>query len=121
MEVACSESSRLSSAVQQLCHSDEAASRCSWWNNCDLVTNAGVRVVLDRLDLEQPAHVWISPPCGPYSLLQNVNCRTEAQKEELQKKREAAMRIYVGSCIIVHACVQRGTHVTLELSERCPA
>ena len=121
MEVACSETSLLAKEVQELCGDESAASRCSWWNNCDLATDAGVRLVLNRIELEQPAHVWISPPCGPYSPLQNVNSRTEAQKEELRLKREAAMRIYVGACVVFHACVQRGIHVTLELSERCQA
>ena len=121
MEIACSETSLLSREVQELCNSESAASRCSWWNNCDLASNAGVRLVLERIELEQPAHVWISPPCGPYSPLQNVNSRSEAQKEELRLKREAAMRIYVGACIVIHDCVQRGIHVTLELSERCQA
>ena len=113
MEVACSETSLLAKEVQELCGDESAASRCSWWNNCDLATDAGVRLVLNRLELEQPAHVWISPPCGPYSPLQNVNSRTEAQKEDLRLKREAAMRIYVGACVVFHACVQRGIHVTL--------
>ena len=121
MEVACSESSLLAKEVQELCGDESAASRCSWWNNCDLATDAGVRLVLNRIAIEQPAHVWISPPCGPYSPLQNVNCRSEAQKEELRLKREAAMRIYVGSFIVIHDCIQRGIHVSLELSEKCQA
>ena len=121
MEVACSESSLLAKEVQELCGDASAASRCSWWNNCDLATDAGVRLVLNRIAIEQPAHVWISPPCGPYSPLQNVSCRSEAQKEELRQKREAAMRIYVGACVVIHDCVQRGIHVSLELAEKCQA
>ena len=121
LEVACSERSLLSDQIQELCQDPSAALRCSFWNGCDLSTNSGVRLILERLDLEQPAHVWLSPPCGPYSPLQNVNARTEAQRTELALKREEAMRMYVGSCVIIHACVQRGIHVTLELSERCQA
>ena len=121
LEVACSEGSLLSSQIQEVCQNPSAALRCSYWNGCDLSTDSGVRLILKRLDLEQPAHVWLSPPCGPYSPLQNVNARSESQKQELCAKREEAMRMYVGSCIIIHACVQRGIHVTFELSERCQA
>ena len=31
------------------------------------------------------------------------------------------MRVYVGTCIIFHACIQKGVHVTIEMSERCQA
>ncbi|CAE7511973.1 unnamed protein product, partial [Symbiodinium pilosum] len=39
--------------VQELCGDASAASRCSWWNNCDLATDAGVRLVLNRLPIFQ--------------------------------------------------------------------
>ena len=121
MEIACSEGSLLSKEIQNMYGCSQAATRCSIWNGCDLSNNQGVRLVLDRLELERPSHVWISPPCGPFSPLQNTNSRNEAQRTELQAKREEAMRVYVGACIVVHTCVQRGIHVTLELAERCQA
>ena len=31
------------------------------------------------------------------------------------------MRIYVACCVVLHVCVQKGIHVTLELAERCQA
>ena len=31
------------------------------------------------------------------------------------------MKIYVACCVILHVCVQKGVHVTLELAERCQA
>eukprot|EP00439_Symbiodinium_sp_Y106_P025508 s4411_g3.t1 len=31
------------------------------------------------------------------------------------------MRAYVGACIVFHACVQRGIHATIEMSEHCQA
>ena len=121
MEVACSPSSVLTSTVQRLTGSQGSAVRCAKWNGCDLSKGVGVKLILQRIQLEEPAVLWISPPCGPYSPLQNANARTEAQKAELQAKREEAMRIYVGSCVVIHQCIQRGTHVVLELSERCQA
>ena len=121
MEVACQPNSRLAAQIQETAHNEQAAVRCSLWNACDLETNDGVRLVLQRLDLEKPVHCWISPPCGPFSTMQNANSRTEEQKQELQQKRAKAMRAYVGTCIVFHACVQRGIHVTIEMSEHCQA
>ena len=65
--------------------------------------------------------VWLSPPCGPYSPLHNANARNDRQRAELQEKRREALKIYIGACVIVHYCVQRGTHVAVELAERCLA
>ena len=121
MEVACSPSSILSATVQQTTGHPTSAVRCAKWNGCDLSKGSGVKLVLQRIELEEPSLVWISPPCGPFSPLQNANARTEAQRRDLQAKREEAMRIYVGACVVIHYCIQRGTHVALELSERCQA
>ena len=121
LEVACSPESLLTSTVQSLAGDSEAASRCSWWNSGDLSTDKGVRHVMQRLDLESPTHVWISPPSDAFSPLQNLNGRTQQQQDELQDKRQEAMKIIVGACVVFHSCVQRGIHVTLELPEKCQA
>ena len=121
MGVACSEGSLLTKEIQRVCDSPHAATRCSLWSGCDLSSSQGVKLILNRLEVERPSHVWISPPCGPFSPLQNTNSRTETQRAELQQKRDEAMKIYVGACIVIHACIQKGIHVTLELSERCQA
>ena len=121
MEVACSPNSILSTTVQQVTRDPQAAVRCSKWNGCDVSTNNGIRLILQRFDLEDPSMVWLSPPCGPYSPLQNANARNDRQRADLQEKRREALKIYIGVCVIVHYCVQRGTHVAVELAERCLA
>ena len=87
MEVACSPESVLTKTVQQLTGDSEAAVRCSKWISCDLETAQGVRPVLQRLELERPTHCWLSPPCEPYSPLQNINARTEEQREQQTTSR----------------------------------
>ena len=119
--VCCSEACAGPHTVQRLTGNPDSAVRCAKWNSCDLSKGAGVKLLLQRLDLEEPNLVWISPPCGPFSPLQNSNARTETQRAELQIKRHEAMRIYVGVCVIIHRCIQKGIHVVLELSERCQA
>ena len=121
MEIACSPESVLTASVQKQAGRETAAVRCSWWNGCDLNTAQGLKNVLNRIREERPQHVWLSPPCGPYSPLQNTNQRTPEQCEELKRKRREALRIYLSAACIVHLCVQVGSHVTWELAERSQA
>ena len=121
MEVACEPNSQLTSAVQQRTGDAQSATRCSLWNSGDLSSKEGLQFVLQRLRLERPQHVWIAPPGGPFSPWQSLNQRTEAQKQELKEKRREIMRIYVGVCCVFHACIQQGTHCTVELPDRCDA
>ncbi|CAE7455783.1 RE1 [Symbiodinium sp. CCMP2592] len=44
-----------------------------------------------------------------------------AQRDELQQKRNEAMRRYVACACVVHLCVQMGIHVTWEMPEKCQA
>ena len=121
MEVCCSPESLLTSTIQAKTGCLASATRCSKWNCGDLGSGPGLKLALQRLEMENPPHVWLSPPCGPYSPLQNVNSRNPEQRAQLEEKRAEAMRIYVGCCVLIHVCVQKGVHVTLELSERCQA
>ena len=121
MECACEPDSLLTSAAQAQQKDESAASRCSLYNGCDLSTDAGVRLIMKQMDLERPQHVWLSPPCGPFSPLQRTNQRTPEQIQDLKLKRQHAIRIYVGASCIMHYAIQRGIHVTLELAERSDA
>ena len=119
LEVACSPDSVLASSMQTMTGEEGSAVRCSLWNGCDLRKGSGVRMVLDQIDLHQPEHVWMSPECGPYSVMQNINQRTEAQRLSLEEKRKDALRQYVSCAIIYRYCVQRGIHVSWEWSQSC--
>ena len=121
LEVACAPDSILSTTMQKLTGSEKSAERCAHWNQCDLGTNAGVRRVLGKIDSEKPEHVWMSPECGPYSIMQNINQRNEKQRADLAEKRREVLKQYVGCSLIFHYCVQRGIHVTWEWSQTCQA
>ena len=121
LEVACSPDSVLTAMMHEITKTESSAVRCSLWNGCDLSTGKGVRMVLDQIDLHDPEHVWISPICGPFSVMQNINQRTDQQCSELAAKRQDALRQYVGSAIIYRYCFQRGTDVTWEWSQSCQA
>ena len=121
LEIACSEDSILTNTMRSLTKCDESAQRCSLWNGCDLGTNSGIHRIIQHIDELNPEHVWMSPICGPYSIMQNVNQRTIAQQEDLAEKRKVALKQYVGCSIIYHYCVDKGIHVTWEWSQSCQA
>ena len=118
MEVACEPQSLLSQAVQSQTGDPNSAARCSLWN---LSTGVGVRLVIDRIRQERPQNVWIATPCGPFSPLQHTNQRTPEQCEDLRKKRQEPMKIYVGASCVVHVCMQLGIHCIWEWAERSDA
>ena len=123
IEVACSPSSLLSKEVQQVAGYESAAIRCAHWNGCDLETKAGVaQVIRHPFENEhQPRHVWISTECGPYSPMQSVNQRTEAQKAELLEKRRKVLKQYLGGCAVYQHCMQLGIHATWEWAQKSHA
>ena len=90
LEVACGPDSVLTNTMRDITGDPKSAERCSLWNGCDLGTGKGVRTVLDKVDLLKPQHVWMSPVCGPYSIMQQANQRTESQRQDLEEKRRAA-------------------------------
>ena len=121
LEVACCPNSRLSSAIQEKAGYPDAAIRCSHWNNRDLGSSEGVKLILQTIDQKQPLNIWISTECGPYSPMQTLNQRTEAQRLELSKKRQEALRQYVGASCVVHYAIQKGIHVSWEWSKKSHA
>ena len=121
LEVACSPNSLLSGTMMELTKDSSAAERCSLFNDCDLRTNQGTHKIIQTIDCRNPEMVWLSPICGPYSVMQNVNQRNLQQCEELQAKRRDALKQYVGCCIVFSYCVQRGIHVAWEWSQSCHA
>ena len=121
MEIACEPDSALTAAVQSYMGASGAAVRAALWNSCDLGTTAGVRLILDRIQVERPQQVWMSPPSGSFSPLQNTHQGTEAQKQQLQQKRREAVRVYVGAACVFHECMKLGIHCTWEMSEQSNA
>ena len=119
VEVACSPESRLSAEVQRQAGYESVAVRCSHWNGCDLSSHEGVKQINQLLETLRPEHCWISPECGPYSPLQAINQRSEAQAATLETKRRAALKQYVGASIVFQYCMQRGIHCTWEWAQRC--
>ena len=116
-EVACGPDSLLTAKMRQLTGRDSSAERLSFWNGYDMTTSLGVRAVISKIEKEKPCHVWLSLECGPFSKMQNVNQRTEKQREELKQKRNNCIRQYIGGLLVYMHCCQNGVPVTWEWSE----
>ena len=121
MEVACGPDSLLSSTMQEITGCKHTAQRFALWNQHDLRSSDGVKSVLTAIDRLEPNHVWLAPECGPYSMMQNINQRNDKQRADLELKRRDALKQYVGCAIIFQYCIQKGIHVTWELSQTCQA
>ena len=121
LEIACAHDSVLTASMNRASKSEMSAKRCSLYNGYDLSTNDGIHRVIREIDQEKPQHVWMSPICGPFSVMQNINQRTEQQTLDLQQKRREALKQYVGCALIFTYCARRGTHVTWEWSQSCQA
>ena len=121
MEVACGPDSLLSSTMQEITGCKHTAQRFALWNQHDLRSSDGVKSVLTAIDRLEPNHVWLAPECGPYSMMQNINQRNDKRRADLELKRRDALKQYVGCAIIFQYCIQKGIHVTWELSQTCQA
>ena len=76
---------------------------------------------LEQIRSLKPRHVWLAPPGNAYSPLQSVNQRSPTQIQELKAKRAHATKLYESTVEIAKFCQQQGTHVTVELPEKCEA
>ena len=82
-----------------------------------MTTSLGVRAVISRIKKEKPCHVWLGLERGRFSKMQNVNQRTEKQREQLKQKGNNCIRQYIGGLIVYIHCCQNGVAVTWEWSE----
>ena len=117
-EVCCTADSLLSGEVLSR---GGTAQRYSHWNGFDLTTQKGAEALKSDLDASRPRWVWFSPPCGPDSPMQNLNQRTEEQREKLAWKKSRAHRIQK-TVLEIFIWLQRADwceEVVLEQSATC--
>ena len=63
-------------------------------NGFDLTTRLGFKRAVKLLRKTRPRYMHISPPCDPWSPLQNLNQRTVQQRETLAQKRTLHRRLF---------------------------
>ena len=59
LEVGCEPESPLTIAVQQLSGTTSSAARCFLLNGCDLGESSGLKLVMQRIEVERPQLVWL--------------------------------------------------------------
>ena len=121
LEVGCDSDSLLTKTVQEQVGWMGAAQRASIWNGADLGTSQGVRLILDKIQMDKPGTVWLAPPSGAFSPFQKANVQSADQSDELKRKREQAKRMYAGAAIVYRFCMQQGIHCVWEMPEKSDA
>ena len=107
VEVFCSPTSTMTKTAQG------AGLNAERWTKADfdLSKPSGCQLAMERLTELKPKRFWLSPECGPYSIMQNANQRTPQQADALRKKRELAFRQW-------HSCI-RLAWLQVELGGTC--
>ena len=115
VEVFCSPTSQLTKSAQNANLDVERWTRTDF----DLSTPSGCQKALDRLREVRPERLWLSPECGPYSIIQNANQQTPNQKKELENKRKLAYRMWQSCIRLAWLQVELGGKFYIEQPERC--
>ena len=94
LEVFCSPTSTMTQTA------NKSGLRAERWTkeDFDLSRPSGYIQAARCLKELKPKRLWLSPECGPYSIMQNANQKNPEQVERLKQKREIAFRMWQ-SCI----------------------
>ena len=82
-------------------------------------TQAGLDKARELRRQLRPRDLWASVPCGPWSTIQNINQKTEKQRQELQKKRAKSLRIIRNTLILIKDQVEDGGDAHWEWPKEC--
>ena len=118
LEVACGEDSVLCAEAERR---GWPIQRAGLHNGFDLCEAAGLRRLIDVIRACRPKHVWVSTECGAFSPLQNLNQRTQQQKECLRNKQREARKQHLAAIVVRYVARASGCHVHWEWSRRCRA
>ena len=115
VEVFCEPTSQLTTSAQG------AGLKAERWTkeDFDLSKPAGCQAAMQRLRELRPKRLWLSPECGPFSVMQNANQRTPEQIEALTKKRELAFRMWQSCIRLAWLQVELGGSFYIEQPQRC--
>lgn len=103
MEVCAPWDSPLSEAVERL---GGTTVRLGLHNGFDMSTKSGLRKALALLRRVKPRYVHLSPPCFPFTIMQNANQRTPEQKQQLEMKRNHGRKILENCCKLLEVQIQ---------------
>ena len=105
LEVCCPWHSPLRKAAEE---GGGRAIRIGVHDGIDLSTKSGYTKALRILQLEKPRYLHVSPPCDPWTSINNANQRTKEIRTKLEAKRDHGRRILKHCLKLIQ--VQRQEH-----------
>ena len=120
LEICCSPKSILTETMTRKA-GENSAERAAARNGFDLATRAGAAAARRKRAELRPMHLWVSVPCGPWSQLQNLNQRTDQQRQELHRKRTKSLRIIDAALGLLEDQILEGGEVHWEWPKECGA
>ena len=85
----------------------------------DLSTEEGYLQAEQRLRQLRPKRLWLSPECGPFSQMQNVNQRTPEQIADLIKKRQLGFKQWRNCIRLAWVQIELGGYFYIEQPQNC--
>ena len=70
---------------------------------------------MELLREHEPDHVFLAPPCGLWSQMQEINCKTQAARDSLTTRRRAHHEVHLQFVRdVYHAQVKGDRHAHVE-------
>ena len=69
---------------------------------------------ISDIDAHRPLHVHGSPPCTPWTIMQNINQRTEEQCARLAKQRRWGRKVILNVLKVLRHALAKGCQVSFE-------
>jgi hypothetical protein len=116
VKLCCSPNSRL---TEECTRRGGKAYRINLADGYALSTRNGVDKAIHWVRQNKPREAWISLPCGPWSVMQNMNQRTPEQIQRLNKKRNHSKRMIKLMVEIIQVLIEIGCKPVYEWPLRC--
>lgn len=111
MELCCEEDSGITTALEKI---GGIGHRCGLFNGYDLLKADGFERAMQTLEVERPDALWVSFPCGPTSMIQELNRLTEEGIIKNDKKVKRSKRLVKRGIRLMMRQVELGGEVFQE-------
>ena len=115
VEAFCSNDSMLTKVAQNAGLTAERWTK----DDYDLSTESGYAQAEERLRCIKPRRLWMSPECGPFSQMQNINQKTPEQVEALKEKRKLGLKQWRNCIRLAWVQLELGGYFYIEQPQTC--
>ena len=110
-ECCCPVDSELAEAVLR---KGGSVHRLGLWNGYDLSKDSGTAAAEELIKKHLPRFNHFSPPCTPFSSMQNANMKTEEQRRTLCQLRRWGVKVLENVAKLVKLCLSLELEVSVE-------